>query len=84
MVTLKVRQNGSILVEGEDVKLIDWNGNEYYVPKKPFAVCRCGQSKEKPFCDGSHKTCGFQAAEEAPGPKKPPTDLPPVVPPTTT
>ena len=57
MVTLKVRQNGSILVEGEDVKLIDWNGNEYFVPKKPFAVCRCGASKEKPFCDSSHKEC---------------------------
>jgi hypothetical protein len=32
MVTIKVRQNGSLLVEGDDVKLIDWNGNEYYVP----------------------------------------------------
>ena len=60
MVTIKVRQNGSLLVEGEDVKLVDWNGAEYIVPKKPFALCRCGQSKEKPFCDGSHKTCGFR------------------------
>ena len=59
MVTIKVRQNGSLLVEGEDVKLVDWTGAEYVVPKKPFALCRCGQSKEKPFCDGSHKTCGF-------------------------
>ena len=71
MVTIKVRQNGSLLVEGEDVKLIDWNGNEYYLPKKPFALCRCGQSKERPFCDSSHKLCGFQAAEAAPGPKVP-------------
>ena len=31
MVTIKVRQNGSLLVEGEDVKLIDWNGAEYIV-----------------------------------------------------
>ena len=29
MATIKVRQNGSLLVEGDDVKLIDWNGNEY-------------------------------------------------------
>ncbi len=72
MVTIKVRQNGSILVEGEDVKLIDWNGQEYFVPKKPFALCRCGQSKEKPFCDGSHKTCGFIGDQAAPGPKAAP------------
>jgi CDGSH-type Zn-finger protein len=83
MVTLKVRQNGSILVEGEDVKLVDWNGNEYYVPKKPFAICRCGASKQKPFCDSSHKTCGYVAEEAAPGPKVPPPDAPPA-PPTTT
>jgi CDGSH-type Zn-finger protein len=75
-VTIKVRQNGSLLVEGEDVKLIDWTGAEYVVPKKPFALCRCGQSKERPFCDGSHKLCNFQAAEGAPGPKKMPVDQP--------
>ena len=69
MVTIKVRQNGSLLIEGEDVKLIDWTGAEYVVPKRPFALCRCGQSKEKPFCDGSHKLCNFQAAEPAPGPR---------------
>ena len=77
MVTIKVRQNGSLLVEGEDVKLIDWNGAEYYVPKKPFALCRCGGSKEKPFCDSSHKECNMGETQAAPGPKKPPTDAPP-------
>ncbi|MDP2054095.1 MAG: CDGSH iron-sulfur domain-containing protein [Acidobacteriota bacterium] len=69
MITIKVRENGSLLVEGEDVKLIDWTGAEYVVPKKPFALCRCGQSKQKPFCDGAHKTCGFVGNECAPGPK---------------
>jgi len=77
MITIKVRQNGSLLVEGEDVKLIDWNGAEYYVPKKPFALCRCGGSKQKPFCDSSHKECAMGETEAAPGPKKPPTDAPP-------
>jgi len=74
MVTIKVRENGSLLVEGEDVKLIDWTGAEYVVPKKPFALCRCGQSKQKPFCDSTHKTCGFVGNEGAPGPR---ANLPP-------
>lgn len=69
MATIKVRENGSLLVEGDDVKLIDWTGAEYAVPKRPFALCRCGQSKEKPFCDSSHKLCGFTANEGAPGPR---------------
>jgi CDGSH-type Zn-finger protein len=63
--TIKVRQNGSLLVEGDDVKLIDWNGNEYPLAKRPFALCRCGASKNKPFCDRSHQEIGFQAGEAA-------------------
>ena len=74
MITIKVRENGSLLVEGEDVRLVDWTGAEYVVPKKPFSLCRCGQSKQRPFCDSSHKTCGFAASEGAPGPRAiPPT-----------
>ncbi len=38
MITIKVRQNGSLLIDGEDVKLVDWTGAEYVVPKKPFAL----------------------------------------------
>jgi CDGSH-type Zn-finger protein len=68
VVTIKVRQNGSLLVDGEDVTLVDWNGQEYVLDRKPFALCRCGQSKRKPFCDGSHKLCSFHADEAAPGP----------------
>jgi CDGSH-type Zn-finger protein len=63
--TIKVRQNGSYLVEGDDVTLVDWNGNAYPLAKRPFALCRCGASTKKPFCDGTHSTIGFQAAEAA-------------------
>ena len=64
-VTIKVRQNGSYLVEGDEVTLVDWNGAAYTLEKRPFALCRCGASAKKPFCDGTHKRIGFQAAEAA-------------------
>lgn len=68
MTTIKVRQNGSLLVDGEEVKLVDWNGDEYPIAKRPFSLCRCGHSTRKPFCDGTHSKIGFQAAEAALGP----------------
>ena len=65
MVTIKLRQNGPYLVEGGDVTLLDWNGNPYTIAKWPFALCRCGASTNKPFCDGTHSKVGFEAAEAA-------------------
>jgi CDGSH-type Zn-finger protein len=65
MTTITVRQNGPYKVEGDDVKVVDWNGNEYQIAKRPFALCRCGASTSKPFCDGTHSKTGFQAAEAA-------------------
>jgi 3-phenylpropionate/trans-cinnamate dioxygenase ferredoxin subunit len=65
MINIKVRQNGPYLVEGDDVTLVDWNGDAYTIPKRPFALCRCGGSTKKPFCDGTHSRVGFQAAEAA-------------------
>jgi 3-phenylpropionate/trans-cinnamate dioxygenase ferredoxin subunit len=62
--TIKVRQNGPYLVDGDDVTLIDWNGNPYPIAKRPFTLCRCGGSTKKPF-DGTHSRVGFQAAEAA-------------------
>ena len=66
MAEIKVRENGPLLVVGDDVALVDWNGDSYPVARRPFALCRCGASKNRPFCDGSHKAVGFQAAEAAP------------------
>ncbi len=64
-VTIKVRQNGSYLVEGP-VRLVDADGNEYDLKgKQRFSLCRCGGSTNKPFCDGTHSKIGFQAAERA-------------------
>ena len=64
MATITVRLNGPYKVEGDDVKVVDWNGHEYPVAKRPFALCRCGGSTNKPFCDGTHSKIGFQAAAE--------------------
>lgn len=72
MVTIKVRLNGSYRVDGDDAVLVDWNGNPYPIPKRPFALCRCGKSKTRPFCDGTHKIIGFAAGEAAPVPEAPP------------
>jgi len=65
MATIKVIQNGPYLVQGDDVTAVDWNGATYPIPKRPFALCRCGGSTTKPFCDGTHSRSGFKAAEAA-------------------
>jgi CDGSH-type Zn-finger protein len=65
MVTIRIRRNGPYVVEGEDVRVIDWNGAEYAIERRPIALCRCGGSTTKPFCDGTHSKIGFQAAEAA-------------------
>ena len=65
MTTIRLRRNGPCLVEGDDVTLVDWEGVEYKVERRPFALCRCGASTRKPFCDGTHSKIGFNAAEAA-------------------
>ena len=65
MTVITVRQNGPYKVEGDDVTVVDWNGTEYEIGRRPFALCRCGASTSKPFCDGTHSKIGFQAAEAA-------------------
>jgi CDGSH-type Zn-finger protein len=67
-VTIRVRKNGPYVVEGEDVRVIDWEGQQYTVERLPVALCRCGGSTKKPFCDGTHSRIGFAAAEAAIGP----------------
>jgi len=50
---------------------VDHLGNEFPLPsgKENIALCRCGHSKGKPFCDGSHRQVAFQAPETAPPPQ---------------
>ena len=62
-VTIETIKNGPYIVKGE-VELIDVDGNKFPVEKR-MALCRCGASTEKPFCDGTHSKIGFKAAERA-------------------
>ena len=63
-VTIKVRENGPYLARGT-VTLSDADGNVYAVDGPNIALCRCGGSQTKPFCDASHKSNGFCATERA-------------------
>ena len=54
-----VNHNGSIRVEG-DFEIVDPEGHAFGLAgRTAIGLCRCGQSANKPFCDGSHKGTGF-------------------------
>ena len=63
-VTITTRPNGPYLVKGP-IRLVDPDGKEFTVQGDTVALCRCGGSTNKPFCDGTHSKLGFQAAEKA-------------------
>ncbi len=66
-VVIKMRPNGPFLVEGP-FTLLDSHGTPFKLnPDKPaIALCRCGHSKNRPFCDGAHKGCDFVSDEISP------------------
>ena len=70
--TIRMRENGPLVLPAKFC-IVDHLGNEFVLPagKENVALCRCGHSKSKPFCDGSHKACGFQASETAVPPTPP-------------
>jgi CDGSH-type Zn-finger protein len=66
---ITINPNGSLKVEG-DIEIVDAQGNAYGLGGRTnLGLCRCGLSKNKPFCDGSHRN-GFEHVGEA-------FDLPP-------
>jgi CDGSH-type Zn-finger protein len=54
-------RDGPLLVRGP-VRLVDADGSLVQCDRDPIALCRCGRSRIKPFCDGTHKLVGFRAA----------------------
>jgi CDGSH-type Zn-finger protein len=58
---ITVMSNGSLRVEG-DFEIVDMEGRSFGLSgRTKVSLCRCGQSSNKPFCDATHKTCGFDS-----------------------
>jgi CDGSH-type Zn-finger protein len=51
--------DGPLIVRGE-FEIVDANGEVVPVTRGTVALCRCGVSTIKPFCDGTHKAIGFR------------------------
>ena len=70
---ITVINNASLRIEG-DFEIVDQDGKVFGLAGRTrVTLCRCGQSSTKPFCDSTHKTCGFDSLVVA-------RDLPPPVP----
>ena len=62
---ITVKSNGSIRVEGE-FELYDKEGNKFDLAgRTTISLCRCGQSKDIPFCDSTHRAVNFQSEVKA-------------------
>jgi CDGSH-type Zn-finger protein len=59
---IKARENGPYLIAGS-ASYLDAEGKPQTTSGANIALCRCGQSSNKPFCDGTHRKVGFQAPE---------------------
>ena len=73
---ITVRPNGPLLVMGKGITLKDAEGKVYDLAgREQIALCRCGASAKKPFCDGAHRGLNFTAESKAvtlpPPPPKP-------------
>ncbi|WP_029036923.1 CDGSH iron-sulfur domain-containing protein [Salinimicrobium xinjiangense] len=68
---ITVNNNGSLIIDG-DFQIFDKNGKEYNLGgRDKVSLCRCGLSKNKPFCDGSHRNHFEHEAEAFDLPPKP-------------
>ncbi len=68
-----VRNNGPLRIEGDDIRIEDQDGKVYGLAgRSVVSLCRCGQSSNKPFCDGTHGKVQFGSecnAYDLPAPK---------------
>lgn len=65
-VRITLNRNASIKVEGDDLTIIGDDGAPITLtPGKAVFLCRCGDSRKRPFCDGTHKLNGYCSTPEA-------------------
>lgn len=68
--TITPYRDGPLLVRGP-FRLEDMHGREIEVGRETVALCRCGKSRIRPFCDGSHKLVRFRAPSGAESRREP-------------
>lgn len=71
--TITPYRDGPLIVRG-CFRILDEDGNEIDPGRETVALCRCGKSGLKPFCDGSHRRAGFRAGS-APTRARPAAEL---------
>ena len=63
-VTITPYRDGPLLVRGP-FRMVDQDGNEIAIERDVVALCRCGKSRLRPFCDGTHNLVRFRAPSGA-------------------
>ena len=70
-ITIRLKRNGPYLISADQapgITVVDADGNTLVPePGRSIALCRCGGSSTKPFCDGTHRRNGFVGTSEAAG-----------------
>ena len=67
--TITPYRDGPYLIRG-DFRLVDQDGNEIETRRKTIALCRCGRSQMRPFCDGTHTAISFRVPSGAEAEKR--------------
>jgi CDGSH-type Zn-finger protein len=62
--TITPYRDGPLIVRGP-FRLVDEDGREIDLGRRTVALCRCGRSRVRPFCDGTHKLVRFRAPSAA-------------------
>lgn len=65
LVSGKIPISEQIIVVNEDGVPVEWREDKKYPAQEKCSLCRCGQSKSKPYCDGSHIKTNFDGTETA-------------------
>ena len=61
--SIMIRPDGPLICKGDTAITLQSGDAEIILKDNEFALCRCGLSNKKPFCDGSHKQAGVQASQ---------------------